>query len=165
MGPQYPARQAIGDFCRGHFVTSGEHSAFVAAQAEEEGALWVVRYALGYLGKPQYCIVPELVVLDYGDALNGEDAWQFLLNKSNLYPRADVLGHRNDGVDEMIVVKKLDLATPVDLLFYDSATATHPVARTRAVIASSTDGLPERVGQYAQLYLTPADWEAELYDE
>src|SRR5688572_30842193 len=79
---------------------------------------FVLRYAIEYLGKPQWSIVPGLVALDYGDILTGEEAWQFLFHRSNLYPRADVIGYRNDGVDDMIPVKKLDLMQPVVVLVY-----------------------------------------------
>ena len=57
----------LGDGCllssamltRGEFVAAGE---------------LVIRYGIPYLAKP-CSIVPDLVVLDYGDMLTGEAAW------------------------------------------------------------------------------------------
>ena len=66
----------------------------------------IVRYGVRFLGKPHLSVVPGLVAIDYGEMLIGEEAWIFLTKRSNLYPRAEVFGYRNDGHDDMITVKK-----------------------------------------------------------
>jgi len=99
----------------------------------------IIRYGIRYLGKPHVSVVPGLVVIDYGTMLNGEAAWEFVTRKSNLYPRAEVFGFRNDGKDEMIVVKALDLALPPAVLVYADITSTRPLAQTSALIMPETD--------------------------
>ena len=121
---------------------------------------FVIRYGITYLGKPQYSIVPDLVVVDYGDMLVGEEAWDFLTNQSNLYPRSDVLGYRNDGRDEMLVVKQLDLAIPFDVLTYKTASDRTPLAKLTALIAQESDAYPARLLKYLPRYDTLADWRA-----
>lgn len=113
------------------------------AQAETVAQGMMLRYAARLLGKPFLSIVPAIVAIDYGDFLNGEDAWEFVLKRSNLYPRADVIGYRNDGVDDMIVVKKLDLALKPMVLAYAQDDDSHPAAEAVACIGAEL-AFPQR---------------------
>lgn len=120
----------------------------------------VIRYGARYLGKPHLAVVPGLIAIDYGDMLTGDEAWDFLIHRSNLYPRAEVFGYRNDGRDEMITVKLLDLAQPIAVLVYESASATIPIAAPSALIApeaQATD-LPSRLLGYLPRYDTASAW-------
>ena len=121
----------------------------------------ITRYAVRFLDRPYLSIVPGLVVLDYGDTLTGEDAWIFLTERSNLHPRADVLGYRNDGEDEMIVVKKLDLALPVQVLVYADEDAITPIADATALIAPESASIPEWLFEYLPRHDTIADWRSD----
>jgi hypothetical protein len=118
-------------------------SATPLIQAETVAQGIILRYAARLLGKPFLGIVPELVAIDYGDFLNGEDAWEFVLKRSNLYPRADIVGYRNDGVDDMIVVKKLDLALKPMVLAYAQDEDVRPVAEAVACIGIES-AFPQR---------------------
>lgn len=159
-----PDREPIGDRFTGivgqvdqQFILSAQPQSSFTPIAEGE---WIVRYGIPYLGKPQYSIVPDLVVLDYGDMLVGEAAWEFLINQSNLYPRSDVLGYRNDGLDEMLVIKQLDFAIPFDVLVYKNDTDHKPIAKVTALIAPENEDYPERLLKYLPRFDTLADWEA-----
>lgn len=158
-----PKRKPYGESFDGVIFKVNEHSLLARiappdAQVQHQGS-FVLRYGIPYLEKPQYSIVPGLVALDYGDVLAGEEAWHFLFHRSNLYPRADVMGYRNDGVDEMIVVKKLDFMQPVTVLAYADSQATTPLAHIAAIIADSTDGFPAWLLRYGKFYKTLADWQ------
>lgn len=113
---------------------------------------WMIRYGIPYLGKPHICVVPALVALDYGDLMNAEDAWQFLLNKSNLYPRGEVFGYRNDGEDEFIVIKKLDFSLPPIPLIYTMQDDIHPIGTLNRII--TVRPLSERVMKYVTCFST-----------
>ena len=142
----------LGDDCllssamltRGEFAAAGE---------------LVIRYGIPYLAKP-YSIVPDLVVLDYGDMLAGEAAWEFLLKQSHLHPRADVLGHRDDGSDQMLTVKQLDFGIPFDVFVYHQAADRKPLAKLNALIASELAAFPKRLLDYLPAFATVADWQA-----
>ena len=157
-----PERVPIGDRFEGQLISSQEKRALaIVPQPGPEtiaSGMFVVRYGLQYLGKPHLAIVPGLVALDYGDMLTGEDAWEFLLNRSNLHPRADVVGYRNDGHDDMTVVKLLDLAAPVQVLVYKDESATVPLARINAIIASEDDPVPARLLLYFPRYGSATAW-------
>lgn len=162
VGKAIPERQPIGDAFSGVVLQIGERQALAltaqaGAQVVASGNL-VVRYAIRYLGKPHLSIVPGLVALDYGDMLTGEDAWNFLLKRSVVFPRADVLGYRNDGVDDMIVVKQLDLAEPIDVYVYADTTATVPCAHPTALIALADTPVAPRLLEYLPRYDTLDDW-------
>ena len=131
-------------------LTRGE---FVAA-----GAL-IIRYGIPYLDKP-YSVAPDLVVLDYGDMLTGEAAWEFLIKQSHLHPRADVLGHRDDGSDQMLAVKQLDFAIPFDVFVYHQTADRKPLAKLDALIAAKPAAFPKRLLDYLPAFVTVADWQA-----
>jgi hypothetical protein len=96
--------------------------------------------------------------------MTGEEAWQFLLHRSNLFPRADVIGYRNDGVDDMIPVKKLDLMQPIVVLVYASESATTPLAEPKRIIAPNTEGFPPWLAQYGRVYQSVAEWQANFHE-
>ena len=161
--PKIPPRNPIGDNFEG--VVLQDDDVFLLGRTPQNGAqtvksgMFVIRYGVVYLGKPHLSIVPGLLALDYGQFLTGENAWHFLFNKSNLYPRADVLGYRNDGEDDMVVVKSLDLMHPLDILVYEDDEAAKPLAQARALIAAATEGLPPRLLEYATIYPSLDAWQ------
>lgn len=161
---QIPDREPIGDAVNG--IISRFDSQFVlsttplaSAEIVADGD-FVIRYGITYLGKPQYSIVPDLVVLDYGDMLVGDEMWEFLTQQSNLYPRSDVLGYRNDGRDEMLVIKQLDLAIPFDVLAYANESIRTPIAKLTAFITSESNSFPEKLLKYLPRYNSLAEWQA-----
>ncbi|MCE2489288.1 MAG: hypothetical protein J4G17_04855 [Anaerolineae bacterium] len=125
---------------------------------------FLLRYGLVCLETPQRCIVPELVVMEYGEQLSGEAAWDFLLNHSNLHPRAEVLGRRDDGLEDQLRVSRLDLAQPPRVLVWpwppDSDSL--PLASPLAAVAAAPDTLPDRVRQFLPVYTSTADLRHDL---
>jgi len=168
--PNIPTRQPVGDAITATLARLEGYHVLTAhpldgLEVVQQGAM-VVRYAIEYLGRPQTCLTPELVVLDYGEGLAGEAAFDFLLHKSNLYPRGDVLGWRNDGQDEMVVIKKLDLTQPIRLLIYPDWATTTPSAEAVALIGDDLSAFPARLLQLARYrFPTPADFLSYLRDE
>lgn len=160
--PRIPPRAPIGDSYKGVLQKLGE--AILLAETPLEGAeslyegTLILRYGVVYLGKPHLSIVPGLLALDYGAFKTGEDAWDFLLNKSNLFPRADVLGYGNDGADCQVFVKELDIVIPFHILAYGNAEASKPLAQVAAVISEKPETLPPRLAEYAPIYPTIEAW-------
>ncbi len=124
-----------------------------------------VRYAVRMLGKPHIAIIPSLIVVDAQTILTGEEAWLFLTKRSNLHPRAEVFGFRNDGRDDMILVKLLDLMEPIQVLVFSSGGDVLPTATPTALIAPPDvpDSLvPSRLRGYLTPYPTIAAWHAAM---
>ncbi|MDQ7024478.1 MAG: hypothetical protein Q9P01_11390 [Anaerolineae bacterium] len=161
--PKIPPRNPIGDDFEGAIVQIDAALLLSPHPLENTTIIhtgsWVVRYGVAYLGKPHVSIVPSLLALDYGEFLTGENAWHFLMNKSNLHPRADVVGFRNDGEEDMVVVKSLDLMQPLHILIYADNEATKPLAQINAIITTDTAKLPERLNQYATIYHSLEAWQ------
>lgn len=155
--PVIPAREPIGDVISGTVQRQGDQHVLVVDPAEKP---LMIRYAVQYLSKPHWAIVPGLIALDYGEMLTGEVAWEFLLKRSNLHPRADVVGYRNDGKDEMVTVKTLDLAQSIYVLAYGDAAATTPIAQIAAMIAPADAPIPPRLLEFLPRYDTVTDWQA-----
>jgi hypothetical protein len=165
-GKPIPERAPIGDRFNGLILQCGERQALALSPQPEAETLssgsFVVRYGLRYLGKPHLSVVPGMVVLDYGDFLTGEEAWEFLTERSNLYPRSEVFGYLNNGSDEMTVIKALDLSIPPEVLVYTDAGATTPIAHPTALIDKSADTFPPRLLEFLPRFPTVTDWQAVL---
>ncbi|MCA9912505.1 MAG: hypothetical protein KC496_04135, partial [Anaerolineae bacterium] len=106
--PKIPPRNPIHDPFTGALIrvdgtTLLAHTLPPGLEAIQRGD-FVVRYGVQYLQKAQ-SIVPGLVAVDYGEMLTGENAWNFIFNRSNLYPRADIVGYTSKGEEDMVPVK------------------------------------------------------------
>lgn len=163
-----PDRLPVSDLFAGRLITQGtthllSTSAIPNTQEIASGD-FVVRYGVRLLEKHHMSIVPGLLALDYGEMLTGEHAWNFLLKRSNLHPRADVLGFRNDGEDDMITVKLLDLAAPFDVLLYETDASTLPIAHVTALIASQeiVSQIAKRIRDYLPTHTTIEAWRKSL---
>lgn len=142
-------RQPIADRLTG-VVTEVDGLALLSSAELVDGAViargeLTIRYGITYFGKPQMSIVPDLVVADYGELLIGEAAWAFLMEGAHLYPRADVCGFRQDGVDDMVAVKQLDIEYPYDVFAYRRLEDEQPFATLSALIDADSASYPERL--------------------
>ncbi|MDE2854336.1 MAG: hypothetical protein OXN88_09215 [Chloroflexota bacterium] len=145
--PQPIAEQVVG------VVTEiGDQTLLSSAELAEGRAIargdLTLRYGITYLGKPQFSIVPRLVVADYGELLNGEAAWDFLMTKAHLYPRADVCGFRSDGIEDMPALKQLDFEYPYAVFVYRQVQDDLPLARLAALIDDGFGAVPERLRRH-----------------
>lgn len=142
-------RQPIVDQVTG-VVTELDGQALLSSAELADGAViargeLAIRYGITYFGKPHVSIVPDLVVADYGELLKGEAAWEFLMTSAHLYPRADVCGLRNDGVDDMVAVKQLDFDYPYDIFVYRRLEDEQPFAALAALVDADSASYPERL--------------------
>lgn len=156
-----PERSPIGDTFQGALLQV-DGAFLLAHEALPDAALvragdFVIRYGVRFMGKP-FSIVPGIVALDYGDMLTGEDAWHFIYHKSHMHPRADVVGYRNDGQDDMLNVKYLDLALTPEVLVYGDAAATKPLASAAALIAPPALEIAPRLLTYLPRYDSLEAW-------
>jgi len=161
-----PERNPIGDSFAGTVIQIGEAQALAtvdssAAQVIATGT-FVICYGLRFLGKLDISIVPGLVVLDRGEMMTGEEAWDFLLKHSNLYPRSEVIGYKNDGTDDIVLIRTLDMAIPPEVLVYADANSTKPIAKPTALIAPNISDLSARLLSYIPRYTSLAEWQAEM---
>ncbi len=157
-----PQREAISDLLSGTVSRFGR-SFFLSSAAPPQAQLVLqgeitLRYAIPYLFKPEWSIVPDLVVLDYGETMTGELAWDFLMKSSHLFPRSDLLGYRNDGVDEMVPLKQLDFDSPYDVFAYRMPGDQKPAAKLSALIASESSAFPERLLRHLPRFPSLEDW-------
>jgi len=161
-----PEQNPIGDSFTGSILQIGEAQVLstvdsMLGQVVTTGT-FIIRYGLRFLGKLHISIVPGLVVLDRGEMMTGEEAWDFLLKHSNLYLRSEVVGYKNDGTDDMVLIRNLDMAIPPEVLAYAYTSSTKPIAKPTALIAPDTSGLSERLLSSLPHYASLAEWQAEM---
>lgn len=147
--PAIPPLAPIADLFGGALCRSGERY-FLAinppANAEIVAQGVVIRYGARLLGKPFLSIVPGLIALERGEMMTGEKAWEFLLKRSQLFPRAEVYGFSSQGKDDMKTVKWFDLALPPMVLAYVDNSATAPLAEVTALVGAA-DVFPPRAAE------------------
>ena len=119
-----------------------------------------LRYGIPYFFKRDLTIVPDLLALDRGETLNGEAAWQFLMESSHLYPRSDLIGIRSDGVDEMVPFKQLDFDSPYAVFAYADASDDEPIAELAALITADATAYPKRLLRHLPVFPSLNDWRA-----
>ena len=166
MAAAIPERQPLGDIFKGSLIQIGD-TALLSSSVESTSDTiaageFIIRYGVRFLGKLHISIVPGLLILDYGEILTGEEAWEFLHKQSNRFPRSEVVGYRNDGTDDMALIRTLDLAVPPEVLVYDSPSTPRPIAKPVALISASTESISPRLLTYLPHYPTLADWQAEI---
>ena len=166
MAGTIPEQNPIGDSFTGSIIQIGEAQVLSTVDSSVGEVVatgtFIVRYGLRFLGKLHISIVPGLVVLDRGEMMTGEEAWDFLLKSSNLYPRSEVFGYKNDGAEDMILIRNLDMAISPEVLAYAYTTSTKPIAKPTALIAPDTSGLSERLLSSLPHYASLAHWQAEM---
>ena len=107
-----------------------------------------VRYAIAYLQR-EAAIVPGLFVSDMGDMRVGREAWDQAIEQTNLHPRADILGLRDDGQDDQVVLKNLDFGRPISVLVYATPEDRLPLGRLAAYWAASESvEVPDLLAEY-----------------
>jgi hypothetical protein len=154
--PQIPPRAPVGDPFSGVLSYADARvvlSPLPLARAVAVAHGVVLRYGVRLLGKPNQSIVPGLIVLERGEMMTGDEAWAFLLKRSQLFPRTEVYGFRDDGTDDMLTLKWLDLALTPKVLAYADPAATVPLAEVAALIGPR-DAFPARAAEYLPVYET-----------
>lgn len=124
-----------------------------------EGEL-VLRYGVRFLEKHHRSIVPGLLALDYGDILTGERAWELIYKRGQRYPRADVIGYTDQGEDEMLPLKTLDIDVGPQVLAYADAEATKPFGEVAALIVPDDANVVPRLDEYLPRFTTLEAWRA-----
>lgn len=157
-----PERAPVGDLFNGFVLQLGGVQVLSMLAYEDASVIasgeFIVRYGLRFLGKLHQSIVPGLVVLDYGQMITGEEAWEFLIKHSNLHPRAEVVGYLSDGSEDMVFIRSLDMAVQPEVLLYDDQRATKPSAQPVGLIAPDSEDLPERLRWYLPIYASLEEW-------
>jgi len=161
--PTMPERQpmterVVGALTRldGHVLLSP--TPLPAGELLAQGPL-ILRYGIAYLGKAQLCLVPDLIVADYGALLTGDEAWEFLMRRGHLFPRADVFGWRSDDDEDMARLKQLDLDHPYAVFAYRREEDARPFAEVSALIAAGPEAFPPRLQKQLPAYANLRDWQ------
>ena len=155
--PKIPAPELIGDTLAAGLIQGDEGLILTlgalppgidrARVARPTGPL-TVRYAIAYLQR-EAAIVPGLFVSDLGDMRVGREAWDQALEQTNLHPRADILGLRDDGQDDQVVLKNLDFGRPISVLVYATPEDRLPLGKLAAYwAASESAAVPDLLAAY-----------------
>jgi hypothetical protein len=84
-------------------------------------------------------LIPGLFVSERGAALVGREAWQFMAEKFQLYPRADLVGWRASGKPDQVFLRALDWGRPARTFAYADNISMSPLAEVSAAVWGQTD--------------------------
>ncbi|GAB1422548.1 hypothetical protein MASR2M15_27820 [Anaerolineales bacterium] len=159
---QIPPRKAIEEYVDAKLYQIEDQVLLSSILYDEYKPIYagsiILRFGIPLRGKAHLSIIPEIVALEYGAFFTGFDAWEFIYNSSNLHPRADVVGHLNDGSDDMIPLKHLELEGPVHVLAYAKDKEWRPISQIDAYIVHQPDEFPPLVMHYAKGYTSLEAW-------
>lgn len=110
----------------------------------------VLRYGIELLHSP-HCIIPAYFESENGAIRKGRAAWDFIWAKSQLYPRADVIGWRSDGQPLALLLKDLDLSEAVSIWAYADPHTPQPLGRIHRLDCLPETPLPELLARYARI--------------
>ena len=105
----------------------------------------VIRYGIEVQRTPD-AILPGIFIAESGAIKTGRDAWEWLWNKFQLYPRAEVIGVTSGGQPAHLYVRDLDFGYPPRVVVYDAADDGIPLASITQMITSGD--APELLARY-----------------
>lgn len=149
----------------GDVLVIGQPPAPLANAAPITAGLLVVRYGIPFNTPSTDVLVPGLFVSERGYPMVGREAWDFMAEKFQLYPRAEIVGFRLDGANAQVFLRELDWGAPVRVLIYGSTEQRTPTAAPKAMyVGEGAAPLPELLARYrppalnlATLLDTPQD--------
>jgi hypothetical protein len=150
MQPVYFNDWVNGTLCQaeetGQHILSIGSDVPTTATPLAEGNL-VIRYGVEMLRSP-HALVPGMFVSELGAVKTGRSAWDWLWNKLQLYPRAEVIGIRTDGKEEHLFVRDLDWGQTSRVLAYADENAKTPIAQVSQVAIGDGITLPDLLDRY-----------------
>lgn len=103
----------------------------------------VVRYAIPFLARPQLAVVPCLFVSERGAILKSWQAWRFVHENFQLYPRAEIMGLQSNGDDAQVFLRELDFGSPSRVLAYASLEQRLPLGQVSRLIRKPGLSVPD----------------------
>lgn len=140
---------AVYDLPAATALLLGTPPALLAAYTPRLQGMLTLRYGIPCLTPATDAIVPGLMVGEKGGTLTGREAWDYMLRRFQMHPRADIIGVRSNGQTAQVWLRELDFGAAIKVFVYASPqTMTPTVAVTALVIGMDANPLPELLAQY-----------------
>ncbi len=109
---------------------------------------FVIRYALPKLSPASQAVIPGLFFGERGGALVGREGWQYMQDRFQMHPRADVIGLNLDGSRAEVWIRDLDFGANVRVFAYQSLQETTPLTELFGFAAADGIAVPEYIRRY-----------------
>ena len=109
-----------------------------------------LRYGILLLKTPKYQIVPGYFETENGAVRIGRAAWDIIWKKFQLYPRADVIGLRNDGKSLHVLMRDLDFGESGKVLAYADENSEESLGMIQEFNIPPDADLPQLLAGYAK---------------
>ncbi len=135
-----------------NYLARGDGAADLAALTESHFTPVFARYAFLQINtlRPFF---PTMAADDRGSLYRGLDAFDWIAESGMLFPRSDAMGLWNDGSEDQLFLKELDLAVP-PLIYISPSADQFPGVRLAAAVEIVSDaafaiapggGFPHRI--------------------
>lgn len=121
-------------------VVGAVPEALASRPARARGTL-ILRYGIPMNSPVAEPVIPGLMVGERGGALVGREAWEFMMNRFQMFPRADVVGFRPGGAEAQVFLRELDFGAQVRVYVFESTEARKALAEVTALFRG--EGVPE----------------------
>lgn len=109
---------------------------------------FAIRYAIPLLTPPSQAVIPGLFVGERGGALVGREGWEYMQDRFQMHPRADVIGLYLDGTRAEVWIRDLDFGAKVRVFAYRTAQDVVPLTELFGFSAGEGAALPDFIQRY-----------------
>lgn len=151
--PKFPDPEYINDSITGAIFKEGDRYSLALDNLTLSGepiaqGEFLLRYGIPTLSPPIRWVMPGLMVGERGGAFIGRKAWDYMQERWEHHPRADVVGLDPEGEKKTYFLKELDLSAKVRVYAYRNATDTIPFCLLDSYIAPDDAELSELMAKY-----------------
>jgi len=151
--PKFPDPEYINDPITGTIFKEGDRYSLALGDLIPSGETFaqgefLLRYAIPTLSPPIRWIVPGLMVGERGGAFVGRKAWDYMQDRWEHHPRADVVGLDPEGEKKTYFLKELDLSAKVRTYVFRNAEDAIPFCLLDSYVAPENAELPELMAKY-----------------
>ena len=145
-----PITGAIYALPRGKVLVIGDPPSTLANREVIFMGDMLARYAIPLYSPPDTAVIPGLLVGERGGFVVGREAWDFIEENFQRFPRADVIGRKLDGSEAQVFLRELDLGRSIRVVLYE---ANCPERKPLAEVANYIKGtnapdLPDLLARY-----------------
>lgn len=149
---------AVYDLPEGSTLVLGTPHAEFASYAPSLSGMLVLRYGISLLSPNTQALIPGLFVSEKGVTLVGREAWDFIMEHFQLYPRADIVGIKAyGGAPLQVFLRELDFGAPICIIAYESVDTSLVPAQINHVVLGANiqiSELPELLRRYSDIPLS-----------
>ncbi len=155
--PKIPDLEYVADQVEGTIYRLSDQTVLLigltnSTLTEVAQGTFTIRYAIPLLTPATQAIIPGLFVGERGGTLVGHEAWEYMQNRFQMHPRADVIGLLLEGTRGEYWIRDLDFGARVRVFVYATAQDTTPLIELTGYRSAEGTQVPELIKRYLPVW-------------